>query len=49
MVMNYLTQKGVRADQINIQWKGSDTRTVTDDSEESKIRKRRVEIQFLPK
>ncbi|WP_428656564.1 OmpA family protein [Runella sp.] len=49
MVMNYLTRKGVRAEQIIIQWKGSDTSTPTDDSEESKTKKRRVEIQFLPK
>lgn len=48
-VKNYLTQKGVLTEQIIASWKGSDSPDSTNDSEESKIKKRRVEVQIMPK
>ncbi|AEI49218.1 OmpA family protein [Runella slithyformis] len=48
-VMNYLTQKGLRAEQIIVSWKGAVLEDSTNDSEESKIKKRRVEVQMMPK
>ena len=48
-VMNYLTRKGVRTEQMIVLWKGADSEDAANDSEESKIKKRRVEIQIMPK
>jgi outer membrane protein OmpA-like peptidoglycan-associated protein len=48
-VMNYLTQKGIPAERIIVLWKGSDSPDSANDSEESKIKKRRVEVQIMPK
>lgn len=47
VVSNYLREKGVNSAQIFYIGKGSDTSATPTDSEESKVRSRRVEILFL--
>lgn len=48
-VMNYLIEKGVCPEQITVAWKGSDNPASSNDSEENKIKNRRVVIQVVRK
>lgn len=48
-VMNYLIEKGVHPEQITVAWKGSDNPVSSNDSEENKIKNRRVVIQVVRK
>lgn len=48
-VMNYLIEKGVRPEQVTVAWKGSENPASSNDSEENKIKNRRVVIQVVNK
>lgn len=48
-VENYLKQRGIKPSQMNVKWKGSNLPVASNDSEQTKIKNRRVEIQILPK
>jgi outer membrane protein OmpA-like peptidoglycan-associated protein len=48
-VMNYLIEKGVRPEQVMVAWKGSENPVSSNDSEENKIKNRRVVIQVVHK
>ncbi len=46
-VAGYLTQKGVQASQIRTKWKGPDSLAVFKNTEENKVKSRRVVIQII--
>lgn len=48
-VKTYLHQKGVRSEQVVVAWKGSDGLAASNDSEQAKVKNRRVVLQILPK
>ncbi|TLV02554.1 OmpA family protein [Dyadobacter luticola] len=47
VVQQYMKTNGVPPGQIRIDWKGPDAPVVANDSEENKIRNRRVELRFV--
>ncbi|RRA97719.1 OmpA family protein [Larkinella rosea] len=47
-VANYLRKKGVPANQIRPAWKGADSPAASNESEETKVKNRRVVLQFSP-
>jgi outer membrane protein OmpA-like peptidoglycan-associated protein len=47
VVVNYLKQKGIPENQILFTWKGSESPAASNDTEENKVKNRRVEIRFL--
>lgn len=49
IVENYLKQRGIKPDQMNVTWKGSNSPAASNDSEQTKIKNRRVEIHILSK
>ncbi|KAA0993830.1 OmpA family protein [Dyadobacter aurulentus] len=49
VVENYLRKKGVLEQQLSLNWKGPDEPVMPNDSEENKIRNRRVEVSFSVK
>lgn len=49
VVANYLRQKGIQPQQIDFNWKGPDSPVAVNDSEENKIKNRRVEVQVFRK
>ncbi|WP_254412557.1 OmpA family protein [Dyadobacter diqingensis] len=49
VVANYLRQKGIEPQQIDFNWKGPDSPVAVNDSEENKIKNRRVEVQVFRK
>ncbi len=44
VVANYLRQKGVQAQQVSFKWKGPDSPVAANDTEQNKVKNRRVEI-----
>lgn len=49
VVVGYLQQKGISPDRIAIRWKGPDAPVAPNDTDDNKIRNRRVEIQLIMK